>query len=85
MENGKYKGELDYFGKINGLGTMEFTNGNIYVGNWLDEQRFGHGIYIFLNTNFPFLNDFERIISFLKRYSYFFQVFNMLVKNRDFF
>ena len=55
MENGKYKGELDYFGKINGFGTMEFTNGNIYVGNWLDEQRFGHGIYtFFLNKNSPF-------------------------------
>ena len=36
-----YNGEID--GKLNGHGTMKYSNGNTYVGDWKDDKRHGRG------------------------------------------
>jgi hypothetical protein len=37
--------------KKNGKGTLYFDNGNKYIGDWIDDQKAGNGIFLWSNDN----------------------------------
>eukprot|EP00588_Corethron_pennatum_P015582 CAMPEP_0194269578 /NCGR_PEP_ID=MMETSP0169-20130528/3712_1 /TAXON_ID=218684 /ORGANISM="Corethron pennatum, Strain L29A3" /LENGTH=883 /DNA_ID=CAMNT_0039011267 /DNA_START=24 /DNA_END=2672 /DNA_ORIENTATION=+ len=45
----KYVGELDAKGMKKGEGTMTYSNGEVYTGNWWGNMREGHGSYFYLD------------------------------------
>lgn len=47
---GRYEGEFRN-GKLNGFGTLIYTQGDRYVGHWRDDQRDGFGTYTHPNGN----------------------------------
>jgi len=57
LENGKFRGIRDISSTVfkdsrEGYGIMEYKNGNIYDGNWLNNQKSGLGKMIF-SSNMP--------------------------------
>ena len=46
-QTGNYLGCLDYEGSLNGYGTMTYSNGDIYEGNWVRNNIEGLGKMIF--------------------------------------
>jgi hypothetical protein len=46
LDDGEYKGKLSKDYKPNGSGEMIYKNGDIYIGNWDNNQRFGNGLLV---------------------------------------
>ncbi len=46
-----YKGEYKD-GKYNGIGTIQYSNGDIYEGEWKNGKRDGKGTIIYGNGEF---------------------------------
>ena len=51
FDNGTYKGDVDFNGKMSGKGVYTYTNGNVYDGQWEDDMRNGKGEYRYKNGN----------------------------------
>jgi len=47
FENATYIGCLDYEGNLNGFGTMTYSSGNVYAGNWIRNTKDGFGTMTF--------------------------------------
>lgn len=45
-------------GKLNGLATMWYPNGDIYIGEWIDNLKCGKGTYIMCNGQQKYEGEF---------------------------
>lgn len=50
FNNGFYKGEINAEGLRHGLGTMDYSNQEVYTGEWKANKRHGMGIYQYKNN-----------------------------------
>ena len=51
FDNGTYKGEVDFNGKMCGKGVYTYTNGNVYEGRFKDGVKQGEGVFTWADGN----------------------------------
>jgi len=54
-----YNGRRDDTGNKYGYGRKRYSNGDSYVGYWLNNVRHGHGTYTYGNTNESICHEFQ--------------------------